>query len=53
MHRIVAPRPATDEEITAFHSVAYIECLKSLSCEEDEEKYEEEADIFGLSIKLM
>ena len=46
---IVLPRFASDDIIQTFHSTDYVECLKHLSACEDEEKYEHEAENFGLS----
>ena len=48
-NRLVSPRSANDEELSLFHSKDYIECLRTLSECEDEEKYDEDAEVFGLS----
>ncbi|KAK2172727.1 hypothetical protein NP493_931g00010 [Ridgeia piscesae] len=47
--RCVSPRPAREDEVTLFHSSDYVDCLKRLSAIEDDEKYDEEAEEFGLS----
>ena len=46
---MISPRPAREDEITSFHSMDYVECLQTLSSEEDSEKFEEEAEMYGLS----
>ncbi|KAI0217672.1 Histone deacetylase 8 [Lamellibrachia satsuma] len=47
--RFVSPRPAREDEVTLFHSSDYVDCLKRLSAIEDDEKYDDEAEEFGLS----
>lgn len=48
--RVIEPRPATFDELSAFHSSDYLEFLKKISELEDEEKYDEEAQNYGLSM---
>jgi len=45
----VTASKALESELTLFHSSDYLDCLKQLSNEEDEEKYLEEAEVFGLT----
>ncbi|XP_013383573.1 histone deacetylase 8-like [Lingula anatina] len=45
---VVPPKPATFEEICHFHSTDYIECLQRLCQDDDPDKYDEEAEEFGL-----
>ncbi len=45
----MSPRPATEDELKLFHSAEYLECLKRLSDEDDDEKHGEEAEMYGLS----
>ena len=40
---------AKEEDVLLFHSSDYVACLQTLSTDEDPEKYEEEAEMFGLS----
>lgn len=47
--RVISPRLASEQELTLFHSIDYVQCLKKLSEREDEEKYDDEAEVFGLS----
>lgn len=47
--RVVRPRPATYDQLTVFHDPDYIDFLKRITDVEDEEKYDEEAQQFGLS----
>ena len=47
--RLISPRPAREEELSLFHSEDYLECLKRLSNEEDEEKHGADAEVYGLS----
>ena len=44
----MSPRPAREDEVTLFHSSDYVDCLKRLSAIEDDEKYDDEAEEFGL-----
>ncbi len=46
---IVTPRQATEDELRLFHSEDYLECLKRLSDEDDDEKHDEDAETYGLS----
>ena len=48
VNRVIPPRQADDEDLKTFHSSEYVECLKRLSTCEDEEKFDEEAEVFGL-----
>ncbi len=47
--RLISPKPARQEQLRLFHSVDYIECLKKLSDEDDDEKHGEDAELCGLS----
>ena len=47
--RLISPKPALQKDITRFHSGDYLACLKKLSETEDDEKYDEEAEAYGLS----
>ena len=46
---VTSPRAASYDELTVFHDSEYIDFLKRISGIEDEEKYDEEAQQFGLS----
>ena len=46
--RCVSPLPAREDEVTLFHSSEYVDCLKRLSAIEDDEKYDDDAEEFGL-----
>ena len=48
--RIVSPSPATYDQLTVFHDPEYIDFLKKITDIDDEEKYDEEAQQFGLSM---
>ncbi|XP_060065441.1 histone deacetylase 8-like [Ylistrum balloti] len=47
--RVIAPSIATEESLCLFHSPEYIEFLKKISDEDDEEIYGAEAAEFGLT----
>ena len=47
--RVISPRTVKDEDVELFHSPGYVECLRNLSQEDDVEKYDEEAEMYGLS----
>ena len=47
--RLISPRPAREDELNLFHSTDYLECLKRLSDEDDDEKHGEDAETYGLS----
>jgi acetoin utilization deacetylase AcuC-like enzyme len=49
---VVEPRPATFDELCVFHSADYLEFLKKISGQDDDEKHEEEALQYGLSMCL-
>ena len=49
---MISPTPASYDELTVFHDCEYIDFLKRISCVEDEEKYDEEAQQFGLSMYM-
>ena len=42
-----------EEELNLFHSTDYLECLKRLSEEDDDEKHGEDAETYGLSKKIL
>lgn len=46
---VVAPSIATEESLCQFHSPEYVEFLKKINDQEDEEIYDEEAAQFGLT----
>ena len=46
---MTSPSAASYDELTVFHDSDYIDFLKRISDVEDEEKYDEEAQQFGLS----
>lgn len=48
-NRVVKPRRASSQELSAFHSFAYIECLEQLT-NDDCEEVEEEASEYGLGM---
>ncbi len=45
---VLPPLPTGKEELTAFHSQDFIDCLEKLNHEEDNEKDEELQQQFGL-----
>ncbi|XP_033741385.1 histone deacetylase 8-like isoform X2 [Pecten maximus] len=47
--RVVVPSIATEESLCLFHSPEYIEFLKKINDQDDEEIYDEEAAQFGLT----
>ncbi|XP_071078644.1 histone deacetylase 8-like [Haliotis cracherodii] len=47
--KVIPPREATASELLQFHSSEYIEFLEKISDQEDEEKYDQEAEQFGLT----
>ena len=49
--RVVPPRLATIEEMLGFHAKDYIDFLTLLSHQSDEEKFEDESEQYGLSMK--
>jgi acetoin utilization deacetylase AcuC-like enzyme len=46
---IESPGTPSEEDLKLFHSEEYIGCLRRLSEMDDEEKYDEDAEIYGLS----
>jgi len=48
--RIIQPRRATVHELSAFHSMDYIECLQKLTNCDDCEEMEETASDYGLGL---
>ena len=44
----MVPTAATESDVTVFHTPDYVEFLKSIDDQEDEEKYDEIAQQFGL-----
>ncbi|KAK3096748.1 hypothetical protein FSP39_002875 [Pinctada imbricata] len=47
--KVVPPRHATEKEILSFHSEEYVKFLHKVSQTDDDEKFEEEANQFGLT----
>ena len=47
---LTPPRPATEDELTSFHSRDYVEFVQQLSQSKDQEKLEEEGEQYGLGI---
>nr|QVX32610.1 HDAC8 [Platynereis dumerilii] len=47
--RLISPHKAKLTDILLFHSSEYIDCLQKLSDEDDDEKWMEEAETFGLT----
>ena len=47
---LISPRPATEDELTSFHSRNYVEFVQQLSQSKDQEKLEEEGEQYGLGI---
>ncbi|GAB1607852.1 histone deacetylase 8-like [Argonauta hians] len=47
--RVVSPSRATFDEMSQFHCHSYLQFLESINNSEDEEKYSEEAEQYGLS----
>ncbi|XP_067674880.1 histone deacetylase 8-like [Haliotis asinina] len=47
--KLIPPREATASELLQFHSPEYIQFLEKISDQEDEEKYDQEAEQFGLT----
>ncbi|XP_052245187.1 histone deacetylase 8-like isoform X2 [Dreissena polymorpha] len=47
--RTVQPTPASFEDLCKFHQEDYLEFLQKISQQEDIEKYDEEAQLYGLS----
>ncbi|XP_052245189.1 histone deacetylase 8-like isoform X3 [Dreissena polymorpha] len=49
--RTVQPTPASFEDLCKFHQEDYLEFLQKISQQEDIEKYDEEAQLYGLSVE--
>ena len=47
---MITPSPASYDQLTVFHDSEYVDFLKRITDVEDEEKYDEEAQQFGLSM---
>ncbi|XP_046578893.1 histone deacetylase 8-like [Haliotis rubra] len=47
--KVIPPREATASELLQFHSPEYVQFLEKISDQEDEEKYDQEAEQFGLT----
>ena len=49
-YSVSSPLSATYDQLTVFHDPDYIDFLKKISDIDDEEKYDEDAQLFGLSM---
>ena len=53
LYRVVQPRRASARELSAFHSLDYIECLKQLTSGDDCEEIEEMPSEYGLGMSAI
>ena len=52
MFRVVPARKASAQELMAFHSTEYVECLEKLSTCDDYQEIEDDLAEFGLGMLL-
>ena len=53
LNRVVQPRRASVRELSAFHSLDYIECLAQLASDDECEEVEDVASEYGLGMTAL